>query len=226
MKNFGFIYIIRNTINNKVYIGKTLDSIENRFSEHKKNCSKEKCKERPLYRAMNKYGIDSFYIEQLEQCEIELLSEKEQYYINKYGSFHKGYNATLGGDGKILYDYQKIVNEFLNGKLIKDLAIEFECCEDTISQAIKTAGLNSVQNSNQKKSRKVIAINPKTKEKIQSFESLSAGAQWLIDNQITSAQLKHIVCSISRAVDGVRKTAYGYEWKEDTMNYVRNKAFE
>jgi hypothetical protein len=31
----GFIYKITNDINDKVYIGKTLSSIENRFKEHK-----------------------------------------------------------------------------------------------------------------------------------------------------------------------------------------------
>ena len=31
----GFIYKITNNINDKIYIGKTLSSIEKRFSEHK-----------------------------------------------------------------------------------------------------------------------------------------------------------------------------------------------
>ena len=71
---------------------------------------------------MNKYGQDNFYIELIEEVPIEQLSEKEQYWINYFNSFHFGYNATRGGDGKILYNYQDIVNGFLSGKLVKELA--------------------------------------------------------------------------------------------------------
>ena len=52
----GFIYKITNTINNKVYIGKTLSSIEKRFTEHKEDSRRPQEQIRPLYRAMNKYG--------------------------------------------------------------------------------------------------------------------------------------------------------------------------
>ena len=37
----GFIYKIINDINDKVYIGKTLSSIEERFKQHKKDSLKE-----------------------------------------------------------------------------------------------------------------------------------------------------------------------------------------
>lgn len=53
----GFIYIIKNTINNtinnKVYIGQTRVSVE-----------------QVINRAMKKYGVDKFYIETLEKCTI------------------------------------------------------------------------------------------------------------------------------------------------------------
>lgn len=224
-KNFGYIYIIKNTINDKVYVGKTLDNIVKRFQEHKRDSINRMREERPLYKAMNKYGVDNFYVELLEKCEIELLSQKEQEYIALYNSYENGYNATLGGDGKILYDYQKIVTEFLNGKLIKDLAQEFECCEDTIAKAVATAGLKTTINSNQKRSRKVLMLDKNTEEKIQSFDSLSDAAQWLLDNGKTTAQLKHIVSCISKVLNGERQTAYKYKWVEDNMDYVRYKPF-
>lgn len=60
---------------------------------------------------MNKYGIENFGIEELEYVEDDSkLSEREIYWINEletYGS--KGYNASKGGDGKILYDYKEII---------------------------------------------------------------------------------------------------------------------
>ena len=63
----GFIYKIINNINDKVYIGKTDFSIEKRWAEHKKDSQKD-LKNRPLYRAMNKYGIENFSIEIVEEC--------------------------------------------------------------------------------------------------------------------------------------------------------------
>ena len=58
----AYIYKITNDINGKIYIGKTYNSIEKRFKEHCKDRLKRKCEQRPLYSAMNKYGIEHFYI--------------------------------------------------------------------------------------------------------------------------------------------------------------------
>ncbi len=53
----AYIYIIENDINDKKYIGKTTFSIEKRWAEHCRDCKREHLEKRPLYRAMNKYGI-------------------------------------------------------------------------------------------------------------------------------------------------------------------------
>ena len=45
----GFIYKITNKVNNKIYIGKTMTSIENRFQEHIRESRKERTGNRPLY---------------------------------------------------------------------------------------------------------------------------------------------------------------------------------
>lgn len=53
-----------------------------------------------LYKAFNKYGIENFTFEIIEEIEDEgLLSEREKHWITYYNSFEKGYNMTLGGDG-------------------------------------------------------------------------------------------------------------------------------
>ena len=97
------IYIITNDINDKVYVGKTMHSIEKRFKEHCKDSKKERNEKRPLYNAMNKYGIKHFKISLLEECDSENAEEREIYWIEYYNSYKNGYNATKGGDGKTLH---------------------------------------------------------------------------------------------------------------------------
>ena len=91
----GYIYKISNSINDKVYIGQTLYSIEKRWQEHCYCSKKEKLQHRPLYSAMNKHGIENFHIELLEECDNNLLDEREKYWINYYNSYHKGYNSSV-----------------------------------------------------------------------------------------------------------------------------------
>ena len=54
MKNNIGIYKITNLINGKIYIGKTLDTIEKRWKDHKSDSVRPRCEKRPLYSAMNK----------------------------------------------------------------------------------------------------------------------------------------------------------------------------
>lgn len=97
MKKCG-IYIIKNKINSKVYIGQSVN-IENRWWQHKYSALNQRQDSyTEIHKAMAKYGVDNFFYEILEECGIEKLNEKEQYYIQYYNSYHNGYNMTLGGD--------------------------------------------------------------------------------------------------------------------------------
>lgn len=75
----AYIYKITNTINNKLYIGKTINTIEKRFAEHIKQSKIPQAKKRPLYNAINKYGIENFTIEIVEECDIKEVNEREKY---------------------------------------------------------------------------------------------------------------------------------------------------
>ena len=86
------VYIIRFS-GNKVYIGSSVDLVR-RIGEHKNRLKSGKSKLIKLQRAFNKYGEDSMTIEILEKCPIDLIREREKYYIDFYDSVNNGYNVS------------------------------------------------------------------------------------------------------------------------------------
>lgn len=91
---FGYIYKTTNNINGKIYIGKKHSSsfIKDYYGSGKL-----------INRAIDKYGIENFSVEIIEECEtLEELNLKEKYYIKYLESNYKlgkGYNIASGGDG-------------------------------------------------------------------------------------------------------------------------------
>ena len=83
MKTCG-IYAIRNTINGKMYVGKSTN-VPNRFIRHKTLLKNSKHFNRHLQRSYQKYGKIQFEYVLLEECEKNNLSSKEQEWIDKIG---------------------------------------------------------------------------------------------------------------------------------------------
>lgn len=98
MTKYGRIYIIRNTVNDKVYVGQTHVSINLRFQNHLS--AARHGKDYVIGRAIRKYGEDKFYVELLEECLIEELNEREKYWISFFKATDNrfGYNMSIGGN--------------------------------------------------------------------------------------------------------------------------------
>lgn len=92
------IYRIHNLIDDKSYIGQSVD-IEARLECHRAGGLGFMKSNIHLQRAIQKYGLENFEFIVLEECKREELNEKEMYYIELYDSFNSGYNMTLGGKG-------------------------------------------------------------------------------------------------------------------------------
>jgi group I intron endonuclease len=92
------IYKVQNKVNQKVYIGKTTKTLDNRKKTHLKNVRMGL--KSHFYDSIRKYGEESFEWCELVSCNnIEILNEMEIMFIAKFNSFKDGYNMTLGGDG-------------------------------------------------------------------------------------------------------------------------------
>ena len=210
-----YIYKIINKINNKIYIGKTLHSIEERWKQHCSDYKRERCEKRPLYSAMNKYGIENFFIEEVEQCEESVLSEREKYWIEYYGSFKYGYNATIGGDGKPYIDRNLVIKTYQEIGVMQRVADLLNISVDSVKNILKENNIkiHSYKEINKKLYGKAVMMLSLTGEPQKVFDSLSEAAIFLNEERKQNSEIRGITCHISQVCEGKRKTAYNHKWK-------------
>lgn len=123
------IYKITNKLNNKVYIGQSVNP-ENRWLNHKSDTKTY------IGRALHKYGQENFIFEILEWTED--YNTRERYWISYYNSYGvKGYNLTAGGEGQQRIDdiiLNMIRNDILNSELtMYEIAKIYNVSTSTVS---------------------------------------------------------------------------------------------
>lgn len=99
-----YVYLIRNLVNDKVYIGKASD-VHKRWLKHLSSV-RTGIGIFPIHSAIRKYGVDKFKIITIDSdiSESDIL-EKEKFWIDFYKSnvckypYELGYNLTDGGEG-------------------------------------------------------------------------------------------------------------------------------
>lgn len=201
----SYIYKIYNDINDKVYIGKTNYLLEKRFQEHIRDSRKNQ-ENRPLYNAMNKYGIEHFKIEQIEECDEQVVDDREKYWIEFLQTFKYGYNATLGGEGKAYLDYELIYATYLETNSVRETALIISCDEKSVSTILDIYGISKedrIKNMALKKSNIVAMIDKETNKIIKVFNGTREAGRFLNKTH------QHI----QEVCQGKRKSAYGYLWK-------------
>lgn len=191
----------RNKINNKVYIGQTVqDYLQDRWKNGKgyKTCYY-------FYNAIQKYGWDNFehiVLEQNENWTQEELNNKEKYYIAKYKSNNPeyGYNITDGGANispnalPKAIEWMKQHPEFGKARAEDMLKWQKEHPEEMLEMR-----RTNVKKATEARKRKVKCI-----ETGEIFESATDAAR-KIPNTTQSK-----ICMVCR---GQRKTCGGYHWQ-------------
>ena len=143
------IYCFTNLINNKKYIGSTIQEPSVRYNQHLYNATHENTHQYdyPLYQAIRKYGLRNFTFKILYQidCSEEKIREIEQQYIIKYNTLSpNGYNQTLDTKHPINNEeaYQKmsetkrenskeVVEVDKNNNILQKWRSIIDCAEDT-----------------------------------------------------------------------------------------------
>ena len=196
------IYLHKNKINNKVYIGQTIqDNLNNRWKNGLgyKNCTY-------FYNAIQKYGWDNFehlILEQDQNWTKEELNQKEQYYINLYKANNPefGYNITAGGQNDISSNALPKVLEWMQqhpefGKARAQNMLQWQKEHPEEMLAMRRINVKKATNARKKKIQCI--------ETGEIFESASDAARKIPK----TSQSK--ICMACR---GQRNTCGGYHWK-------------
>jgi len=126
----GYIYIIKNITNNKIYVGQTRRTIQLRWLEHRTN------KNRPLNLDIKKYGKDNFIFILTKEVANNELDKEEQFYINKYNSLKpNGYNILIGNHLNLTY-----LNSSKGGKSESGHNLQSLKCKERYSSNPKLVG--------------------------------------------------------------------------------------
>ena len=161
---------------------------------------------------MKKYGPESFFIELIETT--DLTEEREKYWISYYDTFKKGYNATLGGDGKQYIDYDLVVEKYNIFQNAKKVASELNISADSVYNILKNKNIpikssKEIQIENYGKDIYMLSLDNKY---LRHFPSTKAAAKYMVDNKLTGCKITTIRTHIKQVCDNKRKTAAGFKW--------------
>ena len=217
------IYKITNKIDNKCYIGQSVN-LKSRIKSHK-SMLKHNNEDNPLLRkATKKYGYENFEIEILKYCKEEELDFYEQYYINYYKSHKKenGYNIELGGNQNKHLSKEQIekMRKTKKGKLMgKENPFygrkHTEESKKKISEAKKGNKGCLGRFMSEETRKKIGEANKWNKTKIVSCYTLDNVFLKTYPSVAEAARQLNVKSSslIAQCSRGKRKSAYGYKWK-------------
>ena len=119
---YGIIYVIKNKVNNKYYVGQTMnergfdgrycaegEGIERVYKHHLSNKERNRYYNRHLLESIEKNGFDSFEVDTCFNVakNQDELNQMEEHYIKLFDSFKRGYNYTTGGGSAKLSEQTK-----------------------------------------------------------------------------------------------------------------------
>ena len=234
---------MRTDPNGSSYIGITTFPEIRRWQEHCCDAFNKNGKNynTPLSKAIRKHGRDGFVCTILEDGidDFNALLKREEYWIDYYGTFKNGLNATKGGDGYKVRDSEEIIKLWNDGHCVRDISLLLKSDAATILRHLnltpQQAGLrgpvyktkNSMKYFGDYKTGRGITISCfdiKTGEFVRSFRSF-----YEAENFVKASSSAAII----RATNGIIKTAFGYYWREgadqtplsdDVLAYISAKS--
>ena len=227
MKKSMVIYLLTDTTNGMLYVGKTTNKLGRRMQQHTHSnvCHVDQM--------INEHGWENFTVEILEECNTPLeLTEREMYWIATLGTKDpNGYNMTDGGEGtngyKATDEARKNMSEAHNPSpvLCIETGLSFKNAREAAEWAgVEKAAINRACNgisrsaagyhwiyvdAPEREDHEVKVVEPKNKCAVRCIELNK------VFNSIAEAAEFFGVAwrTIHRACNGERKTAAGYTWE-------------
>ncbi len=236
------VYIITNTINNKIYIGETTN-LESRLIEHLRKLLYKKHVNEHLQNAVNLYGIDVFSFDVLEFCNSIDTKKREHYWVVHLHALDKlkGYNIKPTDPNKVNLRSEETSKKIYETKKKKAEERGYWHSKESIERRKATRkGYTHSEETKKKIGRKSIDRElPKSKEWKQYMSELAKKNNWggknkrkIIQltisgefvkkwNSITEAA-KELNVSFSSIIAALsetnrQKTCKGYKWKYENM---------
>lgn len=224
------IYMLRNKINNKIYIGKTIN-LKTRIYNHIQR-AKYKNSSIPIRNAILKYGISNFSCNVIEAADDNLL-EKETYYIDLYNSTNNkiGYNILRIGFDRTGTKHLDETKKKISKSCIKNVkrGVEHYTIKDNNVTNIKKAHLANIGKSRSPEVKKKISdtnklidrsyakisvkqICPKTGNILKIWNSISE-ANLSFNKSANNAGIRTVCNKTPNGKGCIQKTAHGFVWE-------------
>ncbi len=219
----GLIYSLICPLTNEIkYIGQTTQLLQSRLRGHIRDIDKSVNYKNNWLKYIRKNGLlDKLKIEIIEECDYNILNEREIYWINFYkGVGLKLTNSTLGGHGIRGYKHTEISKHLISERSKKPRKKMSDIARKNISKSLignkrHFGKLHSIETrkkiSNSRKGS--IAMNRKTV--YQYDKSLNFIAQY---DSVKEAQLITNASNISSVCNGKRKYDKNFIWSYDKLD--------
>ena len=168
--------------NGKKYVGQTSVPLKERAKNGEGYINSP-----AVYNAIKKYKWENLQIETFPCETVEEMNYLEQYYIKLYRTNERdyGYNLTLGGEGVIKHDREKIRQLWEQGLSVSEIARQIGCIGNTVSQILRAEGLYDAKEIKMRMKKTLSEVNG---QQLQAYYITEEHKQKRIENGLKGAK--------------------------------------